>query len=269
MSNPLNEEKPASKINQVHHYARDLVYLVTEEGLKPQIVFELNMWAGPHDPTYKPENVNYERFREKWGKYATRGNGIYDLFHLMVAFGYAAAETAFSDAQLGHSEVFLLTLKAFDLLNKPVKPPSVFVSYRRIQSSTFSLLIEARLRIAGAERPVIDKNIPYGKEWEAWLKTEINKAENFVCLIGPKTLGATNGWVEQEIAWAVERGSRIISIWHGVDETNDHVYRPADAGERCPEVLLKKQFIQVLSEDAKGYEAAVNELLSALGYNTY
>ena len=83
---------------------------------------------------------------------------------------------------------YLLTEKALELLEQPAAPPSVFISYKRDQSSAFALLIEARLRLAGNPNPFVDKNLTPGDEWHGKLEETIKSCEYFVSLIGAKTL---------------------------------------------------------------------------------
>ncbi len=127
-------------------------------------------------------------------------------------------------------------------------------------SSTFALLIEARLKLVGVENPFIDKSIQAGEDWHARLHTTIQSAKYVVVLISKTTFDSD--WVLQEIEWAQQAGCTIISIWHPGMKIDD---KPP----RCPQILYERQAIKVNGESARDYEAAVNELLNALGYRTY
>lgn len=151
---------------------------------------------------------------------------------------------------------YLLTQKSIDLLELPATPPSIFISYRRDQSSALALLIEARLKLAGNLNPFVDKNITPGDEWHGTLEGTIFRSEYFVSLVGPKTLESS--MVLKEIKWAEAADCRIISIWHGCEINNE-----------TPDVLKKHHAIQITGESALEYETAVNQLLNSLGYPTY
>src|SRR5262249_51031093 len=132
---------------------------------------------------------------------------------------------------------YLLTEKALALLEQPAAPPSVFISYKRDQSSALALLIEARLRLAGNPNPFVDKNLTPGDEWHRKLEQTIKSCEYFISLIGPKTLESS--MVIEEISWAKSARCKVISIWHG-----------CSIDEKAPEVLREHHAIQVTGESA-------------------
>jgi hypothetical protein len=235
----------AEVIDRVHEFARDLAYGVANGWWEPH--FNVTYYGGGGKDWYagRPTPEGMEIFdqltEKKWGKLIPSEN-------VMVTFGYFERES---------SEVFNLTHKAFTLLEKPHRPPNIFISYKRDQSSAFGLLIEARLRIAGNPNPFIDKNIVAGEEWDKRLEESIKNSRYFVCLIGTRTLESPI--VHQEIAWAEQYGCVIISIWHG----------GAKIDAATPPGLAKRHAIVVSGESAREYENAVNELLNSLGYSTY
>src|SRR6185436_647080 len=124
--------------------------------------------------------------------------------YLLLSFGY------FKDygIEAGYS-VYLLTDRAFELLERPSRAPDVFISYRRSESSAFGLLIEARLRLAGNPNPFIDKNLVPGAEWNAQLRHQIQRSSYFIALIGKSTLQSP--YVIQEIEWAIESNCTLVS----------------------------------------------------------
>jgi hypothetical protein len=154
-------------------------------------------------------------------------------------------------------ERYVLTEKAFALLERPAVAPRVFISYRREASSALALLIEARLRLVGAEGVFLDKAIPAGEDWRKHLNEAVRNSRYVICLISPTSLESE--WVRQEIAWAEGAGCTIISMWHNGARVNSET----------PAALASRQAIFVGDETAKGYETAVNELLNSLGYRTY
>ena len=171
---------------------------------------------------------------------------------LLMTLGYISFYRRTDSGDLN----YLLTEKALALLEQPAAPPSIFISYKRDQSSAFALLIEARLRLSGNPNPFVDKNLTPGDEWHGKLESTIQRCEYFVSLIGAHTL--ESAMVIKEIQWAERAGCKIISIWHGCS---------IDAS--APEVLRTHHAIQVTGESALEYETAVNQLLNALGYHTY
>ncbi|MBN8639865.1 MAG: toll/interleukin-1 receptor domain-containing protein [Anaerolineae bacterium] len=189
---------------------------------------------------------------------ATRGitkkwNHRYPPAALLQTFGYIELSTITKTATgIG----YLLTEKALRLLEKPSAPPSVFISYKRDQSSPLALLVEARLRLAGNPNPFVDKLIVAGEGWRERLKGTIEQSKYFVCLVGKDTLQSE--WVQKEIEWAAEASCTLISIWHG-----------CEMDETCPAALRERHAITVTGESAREYETAISELLNALGYATY
>lgn len=241
MENTFEREAPTDVIARVHEFARDLAYGATlglwHTYVRWQQLFNRDI--------SKHSKVFAEHLGPKWGT-------NFPSEYLLLSFGY------FQDygSQSGHS-VYLLTQKAFQLLEQPSAPPSVFISYRRQDSSAFALLVEARLRLAGNPNPFVDKNLVPGDEWNNQLKKQIEQCRYFVLLIGPTTLQSPH--VLQELEWAERSNSTIVSILHVGVQIKDSV----------PDVLKSRQAITILEETALGYETAINQLLNSLGYATY
>ena len=173
---------------------------------------------------------------------------------LLKSFGFLEL-----DAERFHpnSPAFLLTLKAFALLEKPAIPPKIFISYRQAESSAFASLIEARLNLAAPEVGVfIDKVLEGGDEWEQRIKKEICERDTFILVYGQTTHEST--MIPKEITWARKSGSRIIPVLH-------NGYR---GRENYPEELNEIQWIAVETEKAEYYELAILKLLNTLGYPT-
>jgi hypothetical protein len=241
MENPFQQQAPADVLARVRELARDLAYGVTLGLWHSRL-----QWQQLLNPDIsKHSKIFAEYLGPKW-------NNEFPSEYLLLSFGY------FSDyaGEPGRS-TYLLTEKAFQLLERPSAPPSVFISYRRSESSAFGLLVEARLRLAGNPNPFLDKNLVPGDEWNAQLKQHIQRSRYFVCLIGQTTLESS--YVLQEIEWAAESDCTLISVWHNGAHMNDAV----------PEILQTRHAIRVTEENALGYETAVNQLLNSLGYSTY
>ena len=247
MDNPLEQPAPEDPIARVHAFARDLAWGATHGmwgsgfGYNPRIV-------GKSWRTLTFENVTHQKnFTEylncKWDYDPPDSN-------LIRSFGFFELE--------GRGDfAYLLTPKAFALLEKPAIPPKIFISYRHAESSAFALLIEARLKNKDPDISVfIDKAIQKGEDWEERIKKAVETSGVFICLLGPDF--AESDMMSMEIDWAEQSGSRLIAILH--NNFNDE--------ENCPANLKKKQWIKVQDESAEEYEVAVGKLLNALEYST-
>jgi hypothetical protein len=199
-------------------------------------------WAG-HGSGQQNQNL-LEYLEQKW-------NDQYPSADLLVSFGYLN----WLEERESGTNVYILNGKAFALLEKPTAPPSVFISYRRNQSSALGLLIVARLKAVGIENPFIDMNIDPGDEWHALLEKTVRQSQYVIALIGPGTLESP--YVRRELDWAARTpGAQIIPIWHN-----------GYAGEgETPEALSSKNAIRIKEESAEEYELAVIKLLNRLGY---
>jgi hypothetical protein len=241
MNNPFEQPPPTEILDRVREFARDLAYGAT-----------LGLWHTKirWQQLFNPEISNTSKvFAQHLGpKWGTE----FPSEFLLLSFGYLKE---YGDEST-HS-VYLLSDKAFQLLEQPSSAPDVFISYRRSESSAFGLLVEARLRLAGNPNPFIDKNLVPGSEWNAQLKQQIERSRYFIALIGKTSLASP--YVRQEIEWAIESNCTIISVLHN----------GAHMDESAPESLKNRHAITVTAENALGYETAVNQLLNSLGYATY
>jgi hypothetical protein len=251
MENPHELPAPTDPLERIHAFALDLAYGVSLGfwGTWFEVIYALagnSRWSSDIQALNdKNQSKLSELLAGKWGENPPSENAL-------VSFGY------FEDRERNGRLTHLLMEKAFALLDKPLAPPTIFISYKRDQSSTFALLIEARLKMAGNPNPFIDKNIVAGDDWHGRLQEVIEQARYFICLIGPNTLSSPH--VRKEIGWAEKAGCTIISIWHScaIDDITD-----------CPPILQNRHAIQVSGESARQYETAISELLNALGYSTY
>ena len=240
MENPFELPAPTDLLDRVRAFARDLAY-----GAATGLWHTKLYWGRIRNPEIANANNYAQHIHPKWGTDIPSE-------YLLLSFGYI--ETYETEA--GQSS-YLLTDKAFQLLEQPATAPNVFISYRRRESSAFGLLLEARLRLAGNPNPFIDKNLVPGSEWNARLKQQIQQSRFFILLIGKTTLDSS--YVIQELEWAVESQCTIISVWHAGARVDDST----------PEFLRSRHAITVTEENALGYETAVNQLLNSLGYSTY
>jgi hypothetical protein len=253
MSDPRNDPLPKDSVGQVRAFARDLAYGALQGDWSAKFAMHYGDGRfGTDDWAVK----NY--LAQKWDSNPPN-------LYLLVSFGYLQDQRREVQAPPNFKAPmptiweFLLTDKAFALLEQPTST-SVFISYRRGESSAFALLVLARFQMIGLE-PFLDLNIEPGNEWHAQLEQEINRRDYFVILVGPATLDSE--FVREEIIWALASKARIIPIWH--NGCDDHVL--AEMQDRYPELgaFFDKQAIKVEQENPVAYEGAITQLLNRFG----
>lgn len=189
---------------------------------------------------------------------------------LLRVFGYFEL----LDLRPNNTRIYLLSPKAFALLNRPATPAKVFISYKRDESSALGLLIESRLKLVDSSIGVfIDKLLEPGDKWHERLEEKVRQSRYFVCLLAPKSLGSK--YVRNEIEWALDEseksGTIIIPICHNGYSLGSELHKDLrqDAGEI--NALIKKlsvnNAIPINPESAEEYELAMIKLLSKLGYS--
>lgn len=152
----------------------------------------------------------------------------------------------------------IIAKPAFDLLEE-VEPASIFISYKRSESSAFALLVLARLKAAGFE-PFLDLALQPGDDWEKGLRERIQKYEYFIALLGKETLKSEV--CLREITWAAEANLTIIPVWHNGFTYQTGQWNMTFAVDR---VLSKTHTIRVIEESALAYNNAIVELLNRFG----
>lgn len=158
----------------------------------------------------------------------------------------------------GYFKGVTLSQLAFELINE-TPLVTIFVSYKRSESSAFALLVLSRLKAAGLE-PFLDLALVPGENWHAGLKERIQQYDTFVLLLGKETLKSEI--VLKELGWAIEAGLEIIPIWH-----NGFQYKSTDWNlpSNLDHVLSNNHTIRVLEESALAYNNAIVELLNRFG----
>lgn len=248
MHNPLEDPVPDGVIPRVHAFAKDLAYgaaeglwdsrfsvgygdnsesLHSHGGFDPVMLFLLRKWE------HQQPSISYLISLEY-------------VNHFENNSGY---------------EAYILTPKVFALLEQ-VAPASVFISYRRSQSSAFALLILARMKAVGLT-PFLDmQDLAPGDEWHARLQDEIAQRDYCLVLISCDTLKSE--YVRQEIQWALNAQKTVIPVWHGGMNGDS----AQEAQEQYPELVpfFTKQAIIVEPESPAGYESAIVQLLNRFGY---
>jgi hypothetical protein len=182
-----------------------------------------------------------------------RWNNEYPKLHLLVDNGYL---TTWEQNRFNFG--YQLTKAAFDLLEEAA-PASIFISYKRSESSAFALLVLARLKEHGLDA-FVDLTIQPGDNWQQHLRDQVRQRQYFVALLGRGSLASEV--VQQELTWALESGAAIIPIWH-----NGFTYRSGEIAlpPRLDALLSSTHTIRVLEESALAYNNAIVELLNRFG----
>lgn len=260
MENPLELPPPDDPIQQIHALARGLAYGAANR------IWGATFLIDPNDEDWWDFSSGSDQFNEylgKWGHSRPPAD-------LMISFGY------FSILQWKQHGSYdcLLTPKAFALLEKPISPPSVFISYKRDESSALGLLIESRLKLVDSHIGVfIDKLLEPGDKWHAQLEEKVRQSRYFVCLLAPKSLGSK--YVRNEIRWALDAAETgdaiIIPVCHNGyrigDKLPEELQENADEIEPLLDRLSANNAVTIYPESAEEYELAIIKLLNKLGYS--
>jgi hypothetical protein len=250
MENPLELPAPEDPIQQVHDLARDLAYGAIHNIWAAEISVIMfgasEHWAafsrGVEDSEVYPI-LKY--LDQKWKNQQPSAR-------LLLSFGYFLLIRQSED-----SDFYLLTEKAFALLQKPATPPSVFISYRQVESSALGLLIESRLKLVDSNINVfIDKLIEPSEDLRERIHQAILQCRYFVCLLGPTTL-ENSPMVKEEIALARRLKRTVFPICHNGYKVDDN-YRA---------LLDDTKAFVIEPESAEEYELAMIKLLNGMGYS--
>ena len=258
MDNPLEQPAPDDPIERVHAFARDLAWGAVNE--KWESVFDRKSL----DLARVEVNEDYY-FASKELIALIKGKWVDEQpsIELLRSFDYLAPAQnnlviSGDSRRLPPVPSYLLTTKAFSLLEKPAIPPEIFISYRQAESSAFASLIEARLTLADASIGIfIDKLIEGGAKWLKRIELEVRQCDTFIIVYGPDTPNSKT--IPLEIAWAEETDSNIIPVLH-------HGFTRECEG--YPERFKDLNDIAVEKESAEAYELAILKLLNTLGYPT-
>ncbi len=205
---------------------------------------------------FVPDNPFLRRYlRERW---ESPNLNFFPEFQLLLRREYLKETT---DAKASWQRTFVLMPVIFETgVDETTTAASVFISYKRSESSPLALLVLARLKEIGL-KPFVDLSIEPGTNWKDYLKEKIEKSDYLVLLIGPNTLKSP--MTLQEINWAYQMKKVIVPIWHGGFEyhSTDWSLMPD-----IDDVLKNTHTIIVQNESAGGYNAALTELLNRFGF---
>ena len=154
---------------------------------------------------------------------------------------------------------FTIARSAFDLLQEAA-PYDIFISYRRIESSAFALLVSYRLKQHSLV-PFVDMALEAGGNWHADLEERIKGCDYFIILLGKETLSSE--MTVKEILWAIDSKRTIIPIWNSGFDIKDEKWK--DIHSTVKAAIQQTNAIRVLDESASGYNTAIVQLLNRFG----
>lgn len=180
------------------------------------------------------------------------------LFDLLIAGDFLSSPVEPNGA------IHTIEQKCIDLLEAN-EPETIFVSYKRNESSAFALLTLRYLKQHGMEA-FLDLAIDPGANWHASLEEKIEICDFMVLLLGKTTLSSVN--VCKEILWALDKGKEIIPIRQPDFDFNCITWPnelPAESQERIGKKVNLTNAIQVIEESALEYHKAMTALLNRFG----
>lgn len=245
--NPILNPLPEDALERGQAFALDVAYCAAEGLFQPYVnVMRSDIMLAPIGR--RGDEAHIAKVEALEAQFSAKWDNHSPSIFLLETLGYM---------KKSGDSAYDVTEKAFALLEKPSSPPTVFISYKRGESSAFALLVEARLRLAGNPNPYLDKSLVVGEVWEKALEEHVRGAKYFILLVHPDA--ASSKYIKDEIRWAQESGCRILSIYYpGVNIETSGL-----------EGLGQYQVINIKGNAASDYEDAVHKLLNALGYATY
>ena len=228
MENPLELEAPEDPIERIHAFARDLAYGTVQK-----------KWSAI-------DFANQDQQLLIAGKYGGNNPDLSTLF----GFGYLEKDPIHA--------FYVVTKKAYQLLERPAVPPVVFIAYGSVESSAFGLACEYRLR-SEAIPVFIDHSLVPGMKWNPQLEETIKNSKVMVCLLTAKTMSRST-YIQKEIKLARDSGLTFISIGHSGFNLDKH------CSEELKPFVRDSQTIEVAAENAAAYHNAVEALVNALGF---
>lgn len=196
-------------------------------------------------------DINSSIFKDKIRPFLESRYNNFDYnveFPLLIAYNYLAGQRKYT-----------ITKEAFDLLGES-DVATIFISYKRSESSAFALLVHNKLENSGLS-PFVDMQLQPGQNWYTELEKNIKQSDYFIILLGHKTL--ESDVTIQEVQWALDAGIQIIPVWH-----NGFKYQSGDWPKIALEVddaLRNTHTIRVIEENPLTYDTALRELLNRFG----
>ena len=201
------------------------------------------------------ENPMYKFIYRRWGDVKSYPP---DLI-LLERMGYLTIEFSGEFDYYDKNYRCTLTNQSY-LLIEDVEPSTIFISYKRSESSVFSLLVLKSLKQNGLE-PFLDMTLEPGEDWHDGLKDRIQSRDYFILLLGNTTLHSPH--VIKEINWALGKDITIIPIWQPEFEFRADDW--PDLPDPIKHKLTHTHRIKVQDENPLEYEKALIELLNRFG----
>ena len=232
---------PSGDVEWVRLLAKELAIGASRNLWSPRRL--LGLYAGGAMPV---DDIMQVYFEQRW-----KGHDLDHLVEILLSHEYLA--------KLDSQTFPQLTSKAFELVDE-VEPYNIFISYRRLDSSTLALLVLARLKEHSLV-PFVDMALEAGGNWHADLEERIKGCDYFIILLGKETLDS--GMTVKEIGWAIQYERTIIPIWHSGFDLDAKEW--ADVDETVKDAIQQTNAIRVTDESASGYNTAIVELLNRFG----
>jgi hypothetical protein len=242
MQNPLEKPIPSQEqpILQAKAFAADLAYGALNK-----------MWETELPSSWSSKTGFGQFLVERW-------NNNFPEFNLLVSLGYLKTTNRLNTVQ------YILTQKAFDLLETIPTDTKVFISYGRQEGSTFSLALQYKLSHLNVSA-FLDRELELGEEWHAKLETVIKNCDYFIVLLAPNTLESK--FVRKEINWAFEAKRSCIPVWYADFSQQKHLDNRKDIHDEVKNYIgAKNACIVEGKQKAAIYHDAITRIVNRLGY---
>lgn len=136
------------------------------------------------------------------------------------------------------------------------KPPSIFVSYQRSESSLLADMVKKEIERESDYQVFVDAiQQDASGQFPQKLRRRIEECDAFICLLGRSTLASD--WVKLEIQVAAEHGKPMIPVFQ-------EGYRPRNMRSLEPHVqeLLAFEGIKILDRQNLFVDAAIQSLIA-------
>lgn len=261
MNDPRFDPLPSDSAKHLDRFVRDLAWGALNNKWRNAFYIQgIPAWRELELlPSQNPDLKEY--LAQVWDNHPPDPAQLEDLGYIVEVPGSSIGDD---------TSLYKLTEKGLRFA-RSTSPGPIFISYRRLESSSFALLLSDRLKIYGLA-PFLDNQtdkedqgiaLKPGDKWEDELRDAIKARQYFVVLVGPTTL--SSNVVCREIEYALAFHKKIIPIWHrGFDPRNKEHF-PESLSSAIRNVITDINGIQVTTEDPLQYEVAIERLLALFG----
>jgi hypothetical protein len=195
MQKVMRRPIPINPMTQIKTLAKELAEGLSENLWAERFTFDVGYQGAPKK---FDDDVMNRYIQQRWGE-------NYPNLNLLVINNYLTQ----SSATAAHI-IYRINKAAFDLIDE-TQTSTVFISYRRKESSAFALLVLARLKEQGLDA-FLDMSMQAGDNWHAHVKERIESHDFFIVLLNHETLASEV--VRDEIQWAMDAKKIILPIAH-------------------------------------------------------